>query len=365
MERKLASVQIIAEKKPIKGADLIEAIRINGWWLVSKKGEFEVGDKCVYFEVDSFLPIKPEFEFLRKNSYRSNPDIGEGFKLRTIKLKGQISQGLALPMKSLPAIEDYILSIRPFSFGFYDSRFEPGADFTEILGVRKWELPEKGNFVGQQKGSFPSFIRKTDQERCQNLVNEIYEAYHAHEVFEITTKLDGSSCTAYYYNGEVGVCSRNIELKLNEENKDNHFVKTITKLGILDKLKELGRNIAIQGELMGPGIQGNELKLTEHNFYVFDIFDIDKQEYLTPYDRIALLELFLEVKHIPVLEKAKLPLPNSPYGYLPYDNIEDLLELADELSNTEGRIVEGFVCKSLERNFSFKVISNSYLLGEK
>ena len=337
--RKLASVQIVAEKKPIKDADLIEAIRINGWWLVSKKNEFEVGDKCVYFEVDSFLPVKPEFEFLRKSSFRSTDYIGDGFKLKTIKLKGQISQGLALPLDTV----------------FLPVETEVGNNVTEILGVRKWELPEKGNFVGQQKGSFPSFIRKTDQERCQNLVNEIKEAYDSKEVFEITTKLDGSSCTAYYYNGEVGVCSRNIELKVNEENKDNHFVKTINKLGILDRLKELGKNIAIQGELMGPGIQGNELKLTEHDFYVFDIFDIDKQEYLRPYDRMIVMSYFHKVKTVPVIEKTRLST----------SDINELLKAADNLSISENRIVEGFVCKSLERHFSFKVISNNYLLKSK
>ena len=105
--RKLASIRRVVEIKPIEGADAIEAIRVDGWWCVTKKGEFKVNDLCTYFEVDSFLPVRPEFEFLRKACFKSTKHLGDGFRLKTIKLRGQVSQGLALPITILSSFGDY------------------------------------------------------------------------------------------------------------------------------------------------------------------------------------------------------------------------------------------------------------------
>ncbi len=143
MARKLASIQEVRELNPIEGADKIERVSINSWNVVSEKGNFNVGDKCVYFEIDSFLPINDTFEFLRKSSYKKLADDTEGFRLRTIKLRGQVSQGLALPLHI---------------FESYNLPLEVGTDVSELLGVIKYDPPLPAELAGKAKGNFPSFI---------------------------------------------------------------------------------------------------------------------------------------------------------------------------------------------------------------
>ena len=136
VNRKLASIRKIGSVSPVEGADNIELVHVDGWQCISKKGDFKEGDFCVYFEIDSFLPIRPEFEFLRKSSYRKMGG-KEGFRLKTIRLRGQLSQGLAMPIqlfKELP-YEGYEL------FKEDDHGYGNGYDVTETLGVTKYEPP--------------------------------------------------------------------------------------------------------------------------------------------------------------------------------------------------------------------------------
>lgn len=338
--RKLASIRKIADIKPIEGADNIEAVRVDGWWVVAKKGEFQVDDYCFYFEIDSFLPVRPEFEFLRKSCFKSTPHLGDGFRLKTIKLRGQISQGLVIPLYDL--LDDVIMS----------SGFDLGTDVTEHLGVKKWEPYIPPSLAGLIKGSFPSFIPKTDQERIQNCYEDLKSQLHDKDVlFNATLKLDGSSMTVYYNNGEFGVCSRNIDLK---EDDTNTFWKMAKKLGLDKKLSAIGKNIAIQGELMGPGIQGNREGFTEHKFFVFDIWDIDSQKYLSEYEVFKFATL-LDLEEVPMVD-------DSLY---PFDNSLDQLLRKSEIESINHPVAEGLVYKSQDRKYSFKVINNQYLLGEK
>jgi RNA ligase (TIGR02306 family) len=125
MERKLASIQVIRDIRPIEGADAIELAIINNWQVVvAKNVGHQIGDHVVYCEIDSFLPIQEEFEFLRKSSYKKMAD-REGFRLKTIKLRGQVSQGLILPMSV---------------FGDFGWTAYEGLDVTERLGIIKYEL---------------------------------------------------------------------------------------------------------------------------------------------------------------------------------------------------------------------------------
>lgn len=152
--RKLASIQTVTALTPIEGADFIEIAHVLGWKLVVKKGEFQVGDKCVYFELDSYLPIDDKrYEFLRNSSYRNNPIMGEGLRVRTTTLRGQISQGLALPLTIFPELGDV----------------EVGDDVTEALHIRKWDLPESASDLGTQKGDKPFGIHTTDETRVQSM----------------------------------------------------------------------------------------------------------------------------------------------------------------------------------------------------
>ncbi len=210
MERKLASVRVINDIQKIPEADMIELAIVDGWKVVvAKNVGHKIGDMVIYCEIDSFLPIKEEFEFLRKSSYKKMGD-QEGFRLKTIKLRGQVSQGLILPISVL----------NPTDTNIYVTPFE-GLDVTEMLGIVKYEPPIPAELAGKVKGLFPSFIRKTDEERIQNLASE-YELFKTQNKegvkFYVTEKLDGSSATYYFKDGIFGVCSRNLELLETEGN---------------------------------------------------------------------------------------------------------------------------------------------------
>ena len=366
--RKLVSIREISEVLPIEGADAIELVKVDGWQIVSKKGEFQKGDFCVYFEIDSFLPVNEKFEFLRKSSFRKDATGNEGFRLRTIKLRKQLSQGLVLPVSEF--IEEIKMNFHPqFTGTNNEIQSLLDIDITEWLGVSKYEAPQPPNMHTNAKGNFPYFIPKTDQERIQNLWKEYKRDYNDIE-FEVTLKLDGTSATYFYNEGKLGVCSRNLELKFDEEtdlektdvNRDT-YISVGVRQGIFKGLKMLGKNLAIQGEIIGEGIQGNKDKINGQSFYIYDIFDIDQKRYLTVNERVALListkQDYLDISlfHIPIHE---LGVKLSEFNTL-----EDLLKYADGKSlNSEIR--EGLVFKSMSlvngRPISFKVISNEFLL---
>lgn len=337
MPRKLASIRTISEVRPIPNADAIELVIVDGWQCVAKKGEFQPGSACVYFEIDSVLPVRPEYEFLRKGCYRKAEWLpgGEGFRIKTIKLRGQISQGLALPVGSLGSLD-------ALAAGELE-------DLTEVLGVSLWDPPVNANLRGQVRGNFPSFIPKTDQERAQNCLRKLAKT-HGDHTFEATMKLDGSSCTIFAKDGVVRACSRNLELDMDQDG--NAFVDMARKVG--PAILSTGRNLAFQGELMGPGIQGNREGFTEHHWFVFDVWDIDAQCYLIAGERWALIER-IGLTHVPVLDNGMLAAA-APLSHL--------LSLADEQPSLRHPVAEGIVFKSLsDPSVSFKVISNRFLLN--
>jgi RNA ligase (TIGR02306 family) len=168
--RRLATVQQIAELLPIEGADAIEVAKINGWNVVVKKGDFKVDEMVVFCEVDSFLPIQPEYEFLRKSSYKKMSDGTEGFRLRTIRLRGQLSQGLLINYQVL------ISKLPPDENGHVNLP-DVGEDVTKIMGIIKYEPPIPACLAGQMKGNFPGFLNKTDEERVQNIPISMYDRY--------------------------------------------------------------------------------------------------------------------------------------------------------------------------------------------
>lgn len=362
MSRKLVTVRQVTAINPIPDADSIECITIEGWKLVSQKGNYQVGDLAVYFEIDSFLPtgdIRWQ-DLVDKSGREFEGKLGH--RLRTIKLRGQVSQGFSIPLRKFPEIEQYLFDNFPEGSV---SRAEwikqiRDIDFAEMLGVVKWEAPIPAELQGLVKGLFPSFIRKTDQERIQNLPDVVNDT---EAEYERTLKLDGSSMTVYNFNDELGVCSRNLELKL-EGNDSNTLIKVATQGKLLDALKAMGRNIAVQGELMGPGIQGNREQLKFHKFFIFDIFDIDTQEYLPPENRWTVVE-FLQhnfglnmdiVNHVPIDSQSfKIPAGTT---------VQDMLDQAEGPSLTHP-IREGFVYKRKDGKFSFKTISNRFLMKEK
>lgn len=340
--RKLATIRKIKDIIPIPGADLIELAIVDGWSVVvAKEVGHKVGNLVVYCEIDSFLPIREEFEFLRKTSYKKLSDGTEGFRLKTIRLRGQLSQGLLLP----------IVVLNPPDTNIYVTPFE-GLDVTEMLGIVKYEPPMPAELAGKVKGNFPGFLRKTDEERIQNLVKE-YETYKEYELgFYAAEKLDGSSATFYLRDDQFGVCSRNLDLL---ETEGNTFWKVARELQLEEKLKSYGRNIALQGELIGEGIQGNPYQIKGHTVRFFNIFDIDTQEYYGLPMFLATMEHTLKLETVPILDGFELP-----------DTVEEVLKIAEAKSVLNPNFNrEGIVIRSIDRKISFKAISNLFLLGEK
>lgn len=334
MERKLVSIQTINKIEEIPGADFIVKVDTLGWHLVAKKGEFDVGDKCVYFEVDSVLPDRPEFEFMRNKHFR----------VKTCKFKGTISQGLALPTSILPP----------------GTPLEIGSDVTETLGVVKYEPAISAQLAGVVKGNFPSFLHKTDEIRIQS-VPKVLER-HSGKSFYVTEKVDGSSMTAYYrtheslLEGEFGVCSRNLDLK---ETEGNSFWKVARELNLEGKLKSLNGSYSIQGELLGPGIQKNKYKLPNLILKVFNIFDIQQGRYLDFHELRETCHL-LQLDMVPIVSE----------NHVLQDTVDSLVELsrgASLLSRDSQR--EGLIFRPLREEqdedlgrLSWKVISPSFLL---
>lgn len=335
--RKMATIRQIDALNPIKGADAIECATIGGWKVVVKKGEFSVGDRAVYCEIDSWIPTELA-PFLSKGKEPREFEGIRGERLRTVKLRGQLSQGLLLNLDfAIPQTNSFV----------------EGDDVSETLGIVKWERPMNAQLAGMAKGNFPSLIPKTDQERAQNLVGEILAAAQAGTQFEITEKLEGSSMTVYLIDGVFGVCSRNLDLK---ETADNTFWQIAREYNIEHKMRIAGlNNFAIQGELIGPGIQGNIYKLNKPMFMVFDVYNINAGSYLTPYDRRSLIKV-LDIPHAPVL------LVDKDLGV---GSVDELLQWAESESMIGKTEREGIVFKEIHGRMSFKAISNKYLLGEK
>lgn len=339
IKRRLATVEHILDIQPIDGADNIEKAKIRGWWVVVQKHTYRVGDLCVYFEIDSLLPIdNPIFKGLEKyNSIKStliDGVIHTGYRIKTVKLRGQISQGMILPLHT--CFKDEIIN---------------DDDVTDILKVVKYEPIEKhGTLPGGERicrSTFPNFIPKTDEERVQNI--PIYKIIG--ERFKITEKLDGTSFTAYKKDGVFGVCSRNQDL----ERSDCLYWQMAKKYDIENVLED---NFAIQGEVVGPGIQSNRLQLKDVELRLFNLYDIEKQCYID-------LSCMPSIKNIPRV-------PNM--GYIHF-NSEDFKTTDDIVNLTNGQKsilntkldAEGTVFVSFidGNKFSFKSINNNYLLKDK
>ena len=338
MARKLASVQYVHDIYPIEGADRIECIGVLGWQCVAKKGEFRVGDLCVYFEIDSFLPQDERFAFLSQANLRHNDLLGDGYHLRTQRFRGQLSQGLALPLSILP-----------------EGDWKIGDDVTETLGVRKWEISQRASSGGTIIGTLPDWVPKTDETRVQaepGLIDEFKGV-----PYYITTKMDGTSVTMYRVDGRFGICGHNFELA---DDGRCSFWQWAHEQEIERRLIDAGLdNIVIQGEFCAAGIQGNPLTLKRPEWYVFTVRDASRNE-----------RLGLE-RTIETAEKAGLTMvPIEERGVdLPYRSVDALLERARGLY-PNGRTKEGIVIRPLEpvysptilASLSMKVINNDYLI---
>ena len=358
--RQLATIRTIASTRPIQGADRIEVAQVDGWECVVKKGEFEVGQHIVYVEVDSVMPERPEFEFLRDRKFR----------VRTIKLRGQVSQGLVLPLDILPA-----------------GNYKLGDDVTELLGVTKYDPQAQQEALlltkqpktptnpvvkflmrfkwyrrlfmkPKRKGGFPDWIVKTDETRIQNLTTLFDIERKKGTLFSVTEKVDGQSATYFLQKisrrkYEFGVCSRNIRLGT----PDNSSYWTIARKydieNVLKKLIGEYQTIVLQGEICGDGIQGNKYHISGYDFFAFNLIYPDHKcttaeikETLAPFG----------IKSVPIVEEGKA-LPETIAELVEYSKGKSVVRKEQKR--------EGVVMRNAQNNISFKVINPDFLLAEK
>lgn len=243
IERTLATIQEIKSIEPHPNADKMEIATILGWRVCVKKGEFKPNDRIVYCEVDSVMPEKPEYEFLRPRHFR----------IKTIKLRGAVSQGICFPISILP--------VTPIEA----ASFHTGMDVTDILDIHKYEVPIPQGSTAI--GAMPGFLRKTDQTRIQRVPDLINREQETR--FLMSEKLDGASMTVYHNNGQVGVCGRNMELG---DDPSCPYWAAEKKYDIINKLKLFKHNIAVQGEVLN---RGNWYFPGQTEFRLFDVYDID------------------------------------------------------------------------------------------
>jgi len=337
--RQMATLRRIDAIHPIPNADAIECAVIGGWKVVAKKGEYQHGDLAVYCEIDSWIPnaLAP---FLSKKEPKEYNGV-KGERLRTVRLRGQLSQGLLLPLTVLQNDGAWIAGVT----------VDDGTDVSDVLGIQKWEAPIPAQLAGQVRGNFPAPIPKTDQERVQNINLEEY----LDDIYEVTEKLHGASCTFYLdKEGKFHVCSRNLDLK---PDPNNSYWRAAYELEIEAKMRQENLfGYAIQGELCGQGINGNNYNLLL-NFYAFDVF-VEGVGYMLPEQRYALINR-MGIPHVPMIVR-NLSLKDI------LDTKEKILQFAEGYTSipmlADKCLREGYVFKSMTQEKSFKAVSNSWLL---
>lgn len=339
MERKLVSIQRIISLTPIEGADFIELAGILGWRAVTRRGEFQVGDLCAYFEVDSILPEQDVFEFMRPRKFR----------VKSMRLKGTLSQGLALPIASLNLNKMYL---------------QEGDDVTRQLGVTKYDPADvngpSARLGGKVKGMLPHFLKKTDEYRLQSYP-KLFSEFEGLNIYQ-TIKLDGSSMTVYYNKNipfPFGVCSRNLNL---DKDETNAFWKVALNYDLEERFADLDENIYVQLELCGEGVQKNPLQLKGLDAFAFNVFFLDKGMYG---GKAELLEICkkLGLKTVPIEDE-----------YVFNHTLDDLLKKAEGYYEGTKNQREGIVIRATEAKLSpalgysllsAKIHNNEYLLKEK
>lgn len=378
-ERALAYITTLDEIQPIEGYDRVEHGRVGGWkCIINKADNMKVGDKVVYFEVDSKVPSNDDrFSFLEKRH----------FKIKSIKMCGTISQGLIMPINLFPEIRDKeigtdvtdILKITHIEEDNNKSKLNPNAKYDSMrsrhkklfkkrwvkwLMKRQWGKDLLFMFFGKKKDKpkgFPSFISKTDEERIENVPWRLEE----NKKWVVTEKLDGTSCTyALQRKGknkfEFYVCSRNVRQKDETQScyhDHNIYWDLAFKYDIENKLKLiLNVNpemewVAIQGEGVGS-VQGNPLKLKEDDLYVFNYITSTQGRY-NSYAGRTIIEAW-NMKWVPIIGIESLP-----------NNLDEFKLQADGPSTLNPDVLrEGYVYRSMDGKESFKNISNKYLLSK-
>jgi RNA ligase (TIGR02306 family) len=348
--KNLATIQRVTNVRNHPNGEKLDLVQVLGWQVVTKRGEYKDGDLCVYVVIDTILPEKPEFEFLRNKNFRIKP----------IRLRGEESAGIAFPLSVVPGYCGLTAQGDGFFFNRKDENglethgvHEVGDDVAELIGVTKYEKPISPELAGQAVGHFPPFLIITDEDNLRSYPDAVPELYG--RAYYITRKEDGSSGTYFQHGGEFGVCSRRIHLK---ESEGNGFWRIAHKYNIQEALRKAfpERSIAIQGEVVGPGVQKNPIGLTELSFRLFNIFDIQQRSYLD-YEAIVKFTTDFGIPMVPIVAEG------TAFGY----SLEELVKLAREQKYGEvpgeGIVIrpkESFYSSVLKKSWSGKVINELY-----
>lgn len=328
MERTLASIQLVTDIQPIAKADRLELATVLGWKVVVKKGEFQVGDKCIYCEVDSLLPEIAKFEFMRPR----------GFRLKTATLRGQLSQGLCFRTEL-----------------FAMPHLEVGTDVTQQLGIELYRHPSEDDPDSDVIGPLPGYLPRTKEPRIQSHP-ELLQEMQGLSCY-ISTKINGKSCTVSTFEKKPLVCGRRGAMR---EYRESPYWKAVNRYHILSKLKGTRSRYAVQGEIAGPGIMKNHLELDQPDFFAFNVYDIEEGKYLGFLDFIAFCS-GLQLQTVPINRE------NVPFHF----TMEELIYMARGKYES-GNAREGIVVRTMEEGYSmtlkgrhsFKVLNNKALLGE-
>lgn len=337
MKRKLASIQRVIAIEAIANADAIELARIQGWQCVVKKGEFTVGDVGVFLEIDAVPPDEPRFHFLWRPKDGTAVVQPASFRLRTLRLRGVLSQGLLLPAVQFPELPSELL---------------PGVDVTDLLNVKKWEPQLPAN--DEVDGPFLPGVPKTDEMRVQSVPEVVVEL--TGRPYVITVKCDGTSATygIHRHTGAFTVCGRNWSIKRGN-NAYWHAAEKYQLETVLARHPEM----IVQAELVGPGIQKNRLGLQSIQLVAFNVYDQKNDRYLAHEEASAFLRA-IGVPMVDVLERGES---------FRHDQTS-LLALAEGFYAGTHNDREGIVIRPLTENvsqvlggrLSFKAISNRFLL---
>lgn len=365
MGRKLASVQKIKAIKPIEGADKIEIVQVLNWDCVAKKGEYQVGDEVIYFEIDSLLPDIPMLEWLKGSSWSQKLN---KYKISTHKFRGQISQGLVMPIKDLEELDRQIHNREEC----VPIAYVEGTDLTEILEIEKYEPPVSNGPLGDLI-NHEWYVPKTDEERIQVCAEDILPEYMKSERGDwyASVKLDGTSCTAGLFEDMFLIGGRNQWYK-----DENMYTTTVKKYGDIEKhlrdyQKLTGKYIVFQGELCGPGIQSNRLGLKEKEWFIFNVWvsDTGKMDSYKKLDLLRFLNMCDDfgLPHVPIIPvsakfdfKATTDIDETVENLLKYVDGIKYRTFFDDASPSQ--IAEGAVFRKNDMTYSFKVVSNKFLL---
>lgn len=318
-----STVQKIENIVPHPNADNLEIINLEnlGWQVVAQKNIHKIGDKVVYIEIDSIVPEGDVFEFLRNKHFRVRP----------IKLRGESSWGLILPIKE---------------FGISEAEYDIDDDIDHITGVVKYvkELPVE--LTGQAKGNFPSFIiPKTDE---INLLSSksVYNEFNSLKCY-VSVKCDGSSCSFINKRGfDKMLCSRKLIIDIESSNKEKRsaFIETSNKYSLFDIIPE---GYAVQGEVVGPSVNGNKLQLKDFDLFIFNVFDISGQDYkLLGLNEMREFCQNYNLKMVEILEE----------NFIVPENPKDLIDIAANLKYGSGAKAEGMVVRPMEPRFSRRLM---------